>query len=144
MDNHYTSKYLDLPLTPLYSFGYGLSYTTFDFDNLKLNPNKISMEDSINVSVTVKNTGNYDGEEVVQLYIQDLVGSVTRPIKELKGFKKIMLKRGEEKTVQFTIHEKDLRFTTADMKFKSEPGMFKVFVGSNSVDVLESQFELTN
>ena len=100
-------------------------------------------EDSITVSVKLKNTGDFDGEEVVQLYIQDLVGSVTRPVKELKGFKKIMLKRGEGKNVQFTIHEKDLRFTAADMKFKSEPGMFKVFVGTNSVDVLESQFELT-
>jgi len=123
LKNHYTSKYLDLPLTPLYPFGYGLSY-------------------SIVVSVDVKNTGNYDGEEVVQLYVQDLVGSVTRPVKELKGFKKIYLKKGEDKTVEFTISETDLRFTAADMKFKSEPGMFKVYVGTNSTDVLESQFEL--
>jgi beta-glucosidase len=143
LDDHYTSKYLDLPLTPLYPFGYGLSYTTFNFDNIKLSSNKLTNEDSLIVSVTVKNTGNYDGEEVVQLYIRDLVGSVTRPVKELKGFKKIMLKRGEEKTVSFTIHETDLRFTAADMKFKSEPGMFKVFVGNNSVDVIESEFELT-
>jgi beta-glucosidase len=143
LDDHYTSKYLDLPLTPLYPFGYGLSYTTFKFDNVKLSSNKLTDEDSLIVSVTVKNTGNYDGEEVVQLYIRDLVGSVTRPVKELKGFKKIMLKRGEEKTVSFTIHETDLRFTAADMKFKSEPGIFKVFVGNNSVDVIESEFELT-
>ena len=102
----------------------------------------LTEEDSIIVSVKVKNTGNYDGEEVVQLYIQDLVGSVTRPVKELKGFKKVMLKRGEEKSVQFTIHEKDLRFTTADMKFKSEPGKFKAFVGANSADALEKEFEL--
>lgn len=141
-EEHYTSKYLDLPLTPLYPFGYGLSYTTFNFNDLKLSSNKLTEEDSIIVSVSVKNSGNYDGEEVVQLYVRDLVGSVTRPIKELKGFKKIMLKRGEEKTVQFTLHEKDLRFTAADMKFKSEPGLFKIFVGNNSVDVLESQFEL--
>lgn len=141
-DKHFTSKYIDLPLTPLYPFGYGLSYTSFKLDEFKLSSNKISDEDSLMVSVLVKNTGNYDGEEVVQLYIQDLVGSVTRPVKELKGFKKIMLKRGEEKTIQFAISEKDLRFTAADMKFKSEPGMFKVFMGTNSVDVLESQFEL--
>jgi len=142
LNNHYTSKYLDLPLTPLYPFGYGLSYTTFSYDDLNLSTNKITNEDSIIVSVKVKNTGNYDGEEVVQMYVQDLVGSVTRPVKELKGFKKVMLKRGEEKTVSFTINEKDLRFTAADMKFKSEPGLFKVYIGTNSVDVLESQFEL--
>jgi len=142
LKTHYTSKYLDLPLTPLYPFGYGLSYTTFNFDNLTLSSTKITADDSLTVSVAVKNTGDYDGEEVVQLYVQDLVGSVTRPVKELKGFKKIMLKRGEDKTVQFTIHEKDLKFTAADMKFKSEPGIFKVFVGNNSVDVLEAQFEL--
>ena len=144
LNDHYTSKYLDLPLTPLYPFGYGLSYTSFKLDNLNLSSKNMTDEDSITVSVKLKNTGDFDGEEVVQLYIQDLVGSVTRPVKELKGFKKIMLKRGEEKNVQFTIHEKDLRFTAADMKFKSEPGMFKVFVGTNSVDVLESQFELTD
>jgi beta-glucosidase len=142
LSNHYTSKYLDLPLTPLYPFGFGLSYTTFEYNDFKLSTNKITNEDSIIVSVKVKNTGKYDGEEVVQLYVQDLVGSVTRPVKELKGFEKIMLKRGEEKTVDFTIHEKDLRFTAADMKFKSEPGLFKVFVGTNSVELKESQFEL--
>lgn len=141
-ENHYTSQYLDLPLTPLYPFGYGLSYTTFEYSSLNLSTNKITEDDSIVVSVKVKNTGKYEGEEVVQMYIQDLVGSVTRPVKELKGFKKIMLKRGEEKTVNFTIHEKDLRFTAADMKFKSEPGLFKVFVGTNSVELKESQFEL--
>ncbi len=142
LDNHYTSKYLDLPLSPLYPFGYGLSYTTFEYDNLKLSSSKMTDEDSIMVSVKVKNTGNYDGEEVVQLYVQDLVGSVTRPVKELKGFIKVMLKCGEEKTVNFTIHEKDLRFTAADMKFKSEPGLFKVYVGTNSENVKELQFEL--
>lgn len=142
LDNHYTSKYLDLPLTPLYPFGYGLSYTTFEYSDLNLNTKKISTEDSIIVSIKVKNTGKYDGEEVVQMYVQDLVGSVTRPVKELKGFKKVMLKRGEEKSVSFTINGEDLRFTAADMKFKSEPGMFKVYVGTNSVDVKENNFEL--
>jgi beta-glucosidase len=142
LNDHFTSKYLDLPLTPLYPFGFGLSYTTFEYSGLNLSKNKFTDEDSIQVSVKVKNTGRYDGEEVVQMYVQDLVGSVTRPVKELKGFKKIMLKRGEEKTVGFTIHEKDLRFTAADMKFKSEPGLFKVYVGTNSSDVSELQFEL--
>ena len=141
-NNRYTSKYLDLPLAPLYPFGYGLSYTTFDYSDVTLSTDKLADKDSIVVSVKVKNTGKYDGEEVVQLYVQDLVGSVTRPVKELKGFKKVMLKRGAEKTISFTIKEKDLRFTAADMKFKSEPGLFKVYVGTNSVDVLENKFEL--
>ncbi len=141
-NNRYTSKYLDLPLTPLYPFGYGLSYTTFNYSDVTLSTDKLADKDSIVVSVKVKNTGDFDGEEVVQLYVQDIVGSVTRPVKELKGFEKVMLKRGEEKSVDFIIHEKDLRFTTADMKFKSEPGMFKVYVGTNSVDVLETKFEL--
>ena len=142
--NRYTSKYLDLPLTPLYPFGYGLSYTNFDYSDVTLSTSKLTNKDSLVVTVKVKNTGNYDGEEVVQLYVQDLVGSVTRPVKELKGFKKILLKSGEEKSVDFIIHEKDLRFTAADMKFKSEPGLFKVFVGTNSVDLKESQFELVD
>ena len=140
--NRYTSKYLDLPLTPLYPFGYGLSYTTFIYSEVTLSNSKLTNKDSLVVTVKVKNTGKYDGEEVVQLYVQDLVGSVTRPVKELKGFKKILLKSGEEKSVDFIIHEKDLRFTAADMKFKSEPGLFKVFIGTNSVDVLENKFEL--
>ncbi len=142
IDNHYTSKYLDLPLSPLYPFGYGLSYTTFKYSDLGLDKNKITKDDQINIKVNVKNTGNYDGEEVVQLYVQDLVGSVTRPVKELKRFQKVFLKKGEEKTIEFTLSENDLRFTAADMNFKSEPGLFKVYVGTNSVDVLESQFEL--
>jgi beta-glucosidase len=142
INNRYTSKYIDLPLTPLYPFGYGLSYTTFEYNGLYLNTSKIGNKDSLDVSIKIKNNGNYDGEEVVQLYIQDLVGSVTRPVKELKRFKKIYLKKGEEKTVNFIITEKDLRFTAADMKFKSEPGMFKVYVGTNSADCLESEFEL--
>ncbi|MCU0343731.1 MAG: glycoside hydrolase family 3 C-terminal domain-containing protein [Ignavibacterium sp.] len=140
--DRYTSKYLDIPFTPLYPFGYGLSYTTFEYSDVTLSTDKLTDKDSIVVSVKVKNTGDYDGEEVVQLYIQDLVGSVTRPVKELKGFNKVMLKRGEEKTIDFNIYEKDLRFTAADMNFKSEPGMFKVYVGTNSVDLKENQFKL--
>ncbi|MBE0538839.1 MAG: beta-glucosidase BglX [Ignavibacterium sp.] len=140
--NRYTSKYLDLPLTPLYPFGYGLSYTKFNYSDLSLSKDKISSNDQLKININVKNIGRYDGEEVVQLYIQDLVGSVTRPVKELKRFQKIFLKKGKEKTVEFTISEEDLRFTTADMKFKSERGLFKVYVGTNSVDVLENKFEL--
>ena len=142
LKNHYTSKYLDLPLSPLYPFGYGLSYTTFNYSDLSLDKNKITKNDELKIKVNVKNTGNYDGEEVVQIYVQDLVGSITRPVKELKRFQKIFLKKGEEKTVEFTISEKDLRFTAADMKFKSEPGLFNIYVGTNSVDCLEANFEL--
>ncbi|HSP88183.1 MAG TPA: glycoside hydrolase family 3 N-terminal domain-containing protein [Ignavibacteriaceae bacterium] len=141
-NNHYTSRYLDLPLTPLYPFGYGLSYTKFDFSNLKLSSDKISDKDKLTISVKVKNIGDFDGEETVQLYIQDLVGTVTRPVKELKRFEKIFLKQDEEKEVSFTISEEDLRFTGLDNKPISEAGNFKVFVGNNSRDVIESKFEL--
>ncbi len=142
IDNNYSSKYLDLPLTPLYPFGYGLSYTTFKYDNLNLSSAKLTGKDSIVVTVKIKNTGKVDGEEVIQLYLQDVVGSVTRPVKELKGFKKIFLKSGEEKNITFVIKEPELRFVAADMKYKSEPGKFNVFVGTNSADVLTSSFIL--
>jgi beta-glucosidase len=141
-NNHFTSQYLDLPLTPLYPFGYGLSYTKFNYSDLKLSGTKISEKDKLNISVKVKNIGDFDGGEVVQLYVQDLVGSVTRPVKELKRFEKIFLKKGEEKEVKFVIGEEDLRFTGPDMKSISEAGNFKVFVGTNSRDVIESKFEL--
>ncbi|WP_273272426.1 glycoside hydrolase family 3 N-terminal domain-containing protein [Roseivirga sp.] len=141
-NNKYTSKYLDVSNEPLYPFGYGLSYTTFEYSNLNLSSNELSAEGSITVNVTVKNTGKYQGKEVVQLYIRDLVGSVTRPVKELKGFEKISLAPGESKQVSFTITNKDLEFYTRDMTFKSEPGDFKVFVGTNSVETLEADFVL--
>lgn len=138
----YTTKYLDVPNTPLYPFGYGLSYTTFSYSDLKLNKKNITTNDKLQVSVTVSNTGNYDGVETVQLYIRDLVGSITRPVKELKGFKKLELKKGESKEVNFTISVEDLKFYNSDLKFVAEPGAFKVFVGGNSQDVKEAGFEL--
>jgi beta-glucosidase len=138
----WVSRYIDIPNEPLYPFGFGLSYTSFGYSDLKLSANQMKMGGEIIVSVTVKNSGNYDGEEVVQLYTRDLVGSVTRPVKELKGFKKIMLKKGETKEVSFTIKSSDLAFYTRDMTFKAEPGDFKVFVGTNSVDCLEAGFNL--
>ncbi|MCC5920862.1 MAG: beta-glucosidase BglX [Cyclobacteriaceae bacterium] len=141
-DEKYTSKYIDSPNDPLYPFGYGLSYTSFDYSDLSLNSKKITKDDELKVSVKVENTGEVDGEEVVQLYIQDLVGSVTRPVKELKGFKKLMIKAGQTETVDFTITEKDLRFYTKNMDFASEPGEFKVYVGGNSEDVMEVLFTL--
>ena len=144
LDNHYTSKYQDLPLTPLYPFGFGLSYTKFEYGKLNLSSNSVSPSEKLQISIDVKNSGNMDGAEVVQLYIRDLVGSVTRPVKELKGFQKIFLKKGESKTVQFELSKDDLAFYNKDMKFTSEPGKFKVFVGTNSRDVREADFELTD
>ncbi len=142
--NNYTSYYADYDNSPLYPFGYGLSYTKFDYDNLKLSSKKISKTEALKISVEVKNNGSYDGEEVVQLYIRDLVGSVTRPVKELKNFQKIFLKKGEAQKVEFTLTNEDLKFYNLDMNFTSEPGMFKIFVGTNSAECLEDEFELIN
>jgi len=142
--DNYTSYYFDYSNSPLYPFGYGLSYTKFLYSNLKLSAKKISTSDQLNISVDVKNNGLYDGDEVVQLYVRDLVGSVTRPVKELKGFQKISIKKGETKKVEFTLTNEDLKFYNLDMNFVSEPGMFNVFVGTNSVECLEDEFELTN
>jgi len=141
-DNKYTSKYLDLPNTPQWPFGFGLSYTTFSYSDIKLDKQKIKMNEPFHVSVTVTNTGKYLGEEVVQLYVRDMVGSVTRPLKELKGFQKISLKPGEAKEVVFTLTSNDLKFYDIAMKYTCEPGDFKVFVGTNSSDVKEADFIL--
>lgn len=138
----YKSNYLDVPNEPLYPFGFGLSYTTFHYDNLKLSTHKINMDQSVEVSVDVTNSGNYDGKEVVQLYIRDLVGSVTRPVKELKGFQKIELKKGETKTVTFKLTVEDLKFYNSNLDFVAEPGTFEVFVGTNSTETLKDTFEL--
>lgn len=140
--NKYTSKYLDVPNEPLYPFGYGLSYTTFEYDGLSLSSSSMSKDQPLRITVSVRNTGNRDGEEVVQLYVRDLVGSVTRPVKELKGFEKVTLKAGESRQVTFHLHEEDLRFYDHAMNLTSEPGNFKVYVGGNSIDVLEEEFEL--
>jgi beta-glucosidase len=140
--NIWVSRYEDIPNEPVFPFGFGLSYTTFSYSDIKLSTKEIGMTDTVKVSVDIKNTGKYDGEEVVQLYIRDLVGSVTRPVKELKGFKKILLKTGESQNVSFNISSSDLAFYTRDMSFRAEPGDFKVFVGTNSVDVKEAAFTL--
>lgn len=141
-DQKYTSKYLDISNEPLYPFGYGLSYTNFTYSNLGVSKSSYKMDETIKVTVTVSNSGKFAGEEVVQLYIRDLVGSVTRPVKELKGFKKIHLEPGKSQQVQFELTKEDLAFYTRDMNFEAEAGNFKVFVGSNSRDVLEADFEL--
>lgn len=138
----FRSNYLDVPSEPLYPFGYGLSYTTFDYKNLKLSDSSLTADGELKVSVEVTNSGNYDGAEVVQLYLRDLVGTVTRPVKELKGFQKVFLKKGEARTVEFTLTEKDLRFYNSDLKFVSEPGDFKVFVGTSSANTVEAGFVL--
>jgi len=136
----FQSNYLDVSNEPLYPFGFGLSYTKFDYSNVKLSANEISSADSLVVSVGVSNQGLRQGSEVVQLYIRDLVGSSTRPVKELKAFKKIILKAGETKTVDFTLTTKDLSYYKYDLSFGFEPGDFKVFVGGNSRDVKEASF----
>ena len=138
----FQSNYLDAPNAPLFPFGYGLSYTSFSYGDIVLNKNSMKMNESIIASVTVTNTGKYDGEEVVQLYIRDLVGSITRPLKELKGFKKIKLKAGESTTVSFTVSINDLKFYNSDLKFAAEPGDFKLFIGTNSRDAKEVSFKL--
>jgi beta-glucosidase len=141
-ENKYTSKYLDIPNTPLYPFGFGLSYTTFEYADLQLDTPEITVNDTLMVSVKVTNTGQHAGEEVVQLYIQDLVGSVTRPVKELKGFQKIALEPGQAQTITFPISKADLSFYRSDMTFGTEPGTFKIFVGTNSDETLSAEFVL--
>ena len=128
----FTSNYIDERNEPVYPFGYGLSYTKFKYENLKISSHTMQESDSFKVSVDVTNTGGYDGREVVQLYVRDLVGSVTRPVKELKGFQKVALKKGETKTVTFNITVEDLKFYNYDLDFVAEPGEFEVFVGGSS------------
>lgn len=138
----FRSNYLDVSNDPLYPFGYGLSYTTFTYGDLKLNANSLTPSGELTASVTVTNSGKYDGAEVVQLYIRDLVGSVTRPVKELKGFQKIFLKAGESKEVSFKINAEMLKFYNYNIEYVYEPGDFEVMVGSNSRDVQTQKFTL--
>lgn len=139
----FKSRYIDSSNDPLYPFGYGLSYTSFQYSPVRLSKASLKAGQSIQATVDVQNTGNFDGQEVIQLYIQDIYGSVTRPVKELKGFQKIALKKGETKHVTFTITEEMLKFFNADLKFAAEPGDFNVFIGTNSRDVSKAQFTLT-
>jgi beta-glucosidase len=140
----FRSNYLDVENSPLYPFGYGLSYTSFTYGDLELSGTTMNNKGTITASLTLTNSGNYDGEEVVQLYIRDLVASIARPVKELKGFQKIFLKKGESKRVSFTISINELKFYNAGLKFVAEPGDFKVFVGPNSRDLKEAAFRLAN
>ena len=141
-NDKYKSKYIDVPNDPLFPFGFGLSYTTFEYSNLQLSNTVLNANGSLKATVQVKNSGKVAGEEVVQLYIRDLVGSVTRPVKELKGFTKLSLNPNETKTVEFTITPEMLAFHRLDMSYGTEPGEFLLFVGGNSRDVLQKGFQL--
>jgi beta-glucosidase len=138
----FRSNYLDVSNDPLYPFGFGLSYTSFSYSDIKLSGPSMKAGQKITASVTVTNTGNKTGKEVVQLYIRDLVGSSTRPVKELKGFQKIELQAGEAKVISFDITVNDLKYYNYDLKYVAEPGDFKVFIGGNSRDVKEAGFKL--
>ena len=140
----FETNYLDERNEPLFPFGFGLSYTTFKYNNLSLSSKEMTKTNSIKISVDVSNTGNYDGKEVVQLYLHDLESSITKPVKQLKGFQKIFLKKGETKKVTFTLSIEDLKFYNSDLKFISEPGYFNVFVGTNSDTKLKATFKLVD
>ncbi|GAB3573384.1 glycoside hydrolase family 3 protein [Hymenobacter daeguensis] len=138
----YKSRYLDVSNEPLYPFGFGLSYTTFTYGKPTLSKSTIGPAETLTVSVTVQNTGPVDGEEVAQLYLRDLVGSISRPVSELKGFQKVLLKRGESKTLTFRLAPDALKFYNNDLKFAAELGDFQVMVGGNSRDVQTAPFKL--
>jgi beta-glucosidase len=141
-ENKYTSKYLDMPWTPLFPFGFGLSYTKFKISNLQLSAPRVAANGKLTVSVEVENTGLRAGDEVVQLYIRDPVASLSRPVKELKGFQRVTLAPGEKRRVQFVLDREHLGFWNRQMRFVVEPGEFRVMVGSNSVDLVEAKFQV--
>ncbi len=138
----FRSNYLDVANSPLFPFGFGLSYTTFRYSDIQLSRNALTAGQNIVATVTVTNTGQYDGEEVVQLYIQDIYASVTQPVKKLKGFQKLMLKKGESREVSFTISPEELKFYNSYLKWVAEPGDFKLFIGGSSAEVKEAAFTL--
>jgi len=139
---NYTSQYFDESNSPLYPFGYGLSYTDFSVSDVSLSSKTLKPGATLTASVTVKNTGKRAGETVVQLYIQDVTASMSRPVKELKNFQKIMLQPGEEKIVQFNIDEDALKFYNTQLKYAAEPGEFNVQIGLDSQNVQQNSFQL--
>lgn len=143
-NNHnYNSSYNDLSIFPKYEFGYGLSYTSFEYSNLQLSKKKMKANEQIEVSVTITNTGKYDGEEIVQLYLRDKVGSIARPVKELKDFQKIKLNAGETKTIKFIIDKEKISFFNQQLQWVAEPGDFELMIGASSEDIrLKDGFEL--
>jgi beta-glucosidase len=134
----FKSDYLDISNDPLYPFGFGLSYSNFSYSPITLSSSSISASQPVTIKVTVTNTGNFDGTETVQLYIRDMVATVTQPVKELKKFQKLYLKKGEQKTISFTLDTEDLKYVNSDLKWVYEPGAFKIFVGGNSRDLVET------
>jgi len=138
----FTSKYIDVPVSPRYPFGYGLSYTTFAYSDLKLSAARVGAADTVRVTVTLANTGTREGTEVVQLYVRDEVGSVARPVRELKGFRRVTLKPGETRAVELRLAVRDLVFYGLDMRPTVEAGTFRVFVGPNAAQGLEATFEV--
>lgn len=142
-DRFYRSSYNDISIYPKFAFGYGLSYTTFSYSDLKLDRNKIGPNQTITVTFTLTNSGRFPGEEVVQLYLRDEVASLVRPVKELKDFKKVFLKNGESKSIQFILNTDKLSFYNELLNWIAEPGMFDLMIGSASNDIrLNSTFEL--
>jgi beta-glucosidase len=142
-DRFYKSAYIDLSIYPKFEFGYGLSYTTFQYSNLQLSKQQMKENEQIEVSATITNTGNYDGEEIVQLYLHDIVGSIARPVKELKDFKKLKLKTGESETIKFIIDKEKLSFFNQQMQWVAEPGAFDLMIGASSQDIrLKTVIEL--
>jgi len=140
----FRSNYLDVPNSPLYPFGYGLSYTTFDYGDIKFSNTNLQGNQTLQASIELTNSGNYDGAEVVQLYIRDLVASVTRPVQELKGFQKVFLKAGETKTINFDITTDDLKFYDYDLEYVWEPGEFEIMIGGNSREVKVGKVDWKN
>jgi beta-glucosidase len=141
--NHYTSKYLDIPWTPLFPFGFGLSYTTFTYSNLRASAPSVASGDTLSISVDVRNTGDRAGDEVVQLYLRDSVASVAEPVKSLKGFRRVSLKPGETRTLTFRLGPEALSLYDRQMRRVVEPGRFLVYVGGSSSDVINTRFEVT-
>jgi beta-glucosidase len=139
-DSKYSSRYLDVSWTPLFPFGYGLSYTKFRLTNLQLSAQSIRADGRLTASVEVENVGARAGDEVVQLYIRDVASSVTRPVKELKGFERVRLRPTEKRRVTFTLGPEQLGFYNRELRFVVEPGEFKVFAGTNSQEGLEASF----
>ncbi|WP_431801827.1 glycoside hydrolase family 3 N-terminal domain-containing protein [Halobacillus andaensis] len=140
----FVSQYLDSPNSPLFPFGYGLSYTSFEYSGITISSEELKVGESLSVSTTVKNTGDTTGEEVVQLYVRDVCGDVVRPMKELKRFEKVCLQPGEEKNINFMLNEEDLRYYHSNLEYSSDAGKFEVFVGPNSKQTTNASFELIN
>jgi len=141
-NNKFSSKYLDVPNDPLYPFGFGLSYTSFTYGDIMLDRKTLRPGEKLSVKITVTNSGNYDGEETVQLYIRDLVASITQPVKELKAFQKVSLKKGESRELTFNLTVEDLKFYNSRLRLVYEPGTFQVFAGTNSQHVKQAEFNL--